>query len=272
MTERLRVTQLSFAFQAKRILDNLSFGPLQGGTVTALLGSNAAGKSTLLRCISGELAGQGSILVDQHPLEHWPRQHPSRPAYVPQEFAMGSSLRVFEAVLLACKQDGGWRVGTAQVDAVSHLLQLLDITPLAGRMLFELSGGQRQLVSIAQALIRQPHLLLLDEPTSALDLQRQCKVFELLRSLARQQGLCVVMAIHDLSQALRYADQVLILHQGRVAASGPPHQVITPQLLAEVYGVQAHLEQSSAGHWLVVVERALGTTTFMYNTLQGCSL
>ncbi len=257
MNERLLVQKLSVAFNRQPVLRDLSFGPVQAGTLTALLGSNAAGKSTLLRSLSGEIPSRGAVLCNRQPLEHWPAHYPARPVYVPQDLSMSTSLRVFEAVLLACKQGGGWGVSQGELDQVSRTLQLLEIAPLAAHMLDELSGGQRQLVGIAQAVVRQPQTLLLDEPTSALDLRRQYQVLNLLQRLVREQALCVVMAIHDINQALRYADAVLVLHDGRIIAHGPPLQVLTPALLAKVYGVQAHLEHCAAGHWMVMVEQPL---------------
>ena len=136
---------------------------------------------------------------------------------------------------------------------------MLEIEDLASRHLTELSGGQRQLVSLAQALVRSPRVLLLDEPTSALDLQRQVEVLELLRALARGQGLCVVIAIHDLNQALRFADQVAVLGGGRIVASGAPVEVLTPALLREVYGVEARLERCSRGVPFLAVDGSTRT-------------
>jgi iron complex transport system ATP-binding protein len=156
-------------------------------------------------------------------------------------------LTVFEAVLLAGKQGGGWSVTDAEADAVTRTLMMLEIEDLAERGLGELSGGQRQMVGLAQALVRNPRILLLDEPTSALDLQRQVEVLHLLRGLAERNGLCVVVAIHDLNQALRFADQVVVLSHGSIVASGAPTEVLTPVLLHEVYGVEARLEQCSRG-------------------------
>lgn len=243
----LTVAGLSMAFGARTILRDISFGPLPGGSVTALLGSNAAGKSTLLRRLAGETQGGGNITVLGQPLASWPPQHPHRPAHVPQDLAMASSLRVLEAVLLASKQGGGWTVAAAELDAVTQLLSTLGINALADRALATLSGGQRQLVSIAQALIRQPRVLLLDEPTSALDLQNQYEVLALLRRLAQARDMCVVMAIHDLNHALRFTDHAVVIHQGVVEASGPPLAVLTPALLHKVYGVEAQLAHDGLG-------------------------
>lgn len=253
----LEVRGLSAAYGRRRVLDGLDLAPLRPGTVTALLGSNAAGKSTLLRRLAGELRGPGTVTVAGRAVETWPPQHPNRPAHVPQDISIGSSLRVFEAVLLAAKQGGRWTVDHDELDAVTHLLKTLQINDLADRELAALSGGQRQLVSIAQALVRAPRVLLLDEPTSALDLQRQHEVLALLHDLSRTRSMCVVMAIHDINHALRFADQTVVLHDARVLAQGVPHQVITPALLAQVYGVSARVEACSRGHWQVIVDGSL---------------
>ena len=253
----LKVTDLSVSFAKRPILRRLSFGPLKAGTITALLGSNAAGKSTLLKRLAGELSGAGQVEVLGQPLESWPTFHPHRPAYVPQDISMNSSLRVFEAVLLASKQGGAWGVKDQELDKVSQMLQTLEIEHLADQELAALSGGQRQLVSIAQALIRQPRVLLLDEPTSALDLQNQYEVFDLLRRVARDQAMCIVMAIHDLNHALHFSDQVVVLHQGSVEALGAPLDVLSPALLNKVYGVQARLEVCSQGRPFLLVDRSV---------------
>lgn len=257
----LNVLGVSVAFDTRVVLRNLNFGPLRTGSVTALLGSNAAGKSTLLRRMAGELSGAGQVEVAGNAVESWPPYHRNRPAHVPQDISMGSSLRVFEAVLLASKQGSGWSVADDEMDAVTRMLQTLEILALADRELATLSGGQRQLVSIAQALIRDPRILLLDEPTSALDLQNQFEVLDLLRRLARDRSMCVVMAIHDINHALRFADHVVVIHQGGVEAVGPPLDVLTPGLLQKVYGVRARLERCSQGQPFLVVDRSVRRTS-----------
>lgn len=257
MTGLLSLSEVSVSFGKRPILQDISFGPLKSGSVTALLGSNAAGKSTLLRRIAGELKGPGRVEIAGQPVESWPAYHRNRPAHVPQDISMGSSLRVFEAVLLANKQGGGWSVDDDELDVVTQMLDTLGINSLSDRELAALSGGQRQLVSIAQALIREPRVLLLDEPTSALDLQNQFEVLDLLRRLAREWSMCVVVAIHDVNHALRFADCAVVLHDKQVEANGSPVDILTPPLLGKVYGVEARMETSSQGHPFLIVERSI---------------
>ncbi|HEY8565157.1 MAG TPA: ABC transporter ATP-binding protein [Beijerinckiaceae bacterium] len=212
-----------------------------GGEVVAVIGPNGAGKSTLFRRVAGLLGGPGEVLVTSH--------SGRPPCYLPQDTAAAAVLTVYEAVLLARKQGGrgGWRVDDADLALIDGVLGDLGIAELAFRNLAELSGGQRQLVSIAQVLVREPEILLMDEPTSALDLHRQIEVLALVRRLASARGLCVLVALHDLNHALRVADQVMVLADGRLVAAGPPRDVITPSLLEEVYGVRARVEPGGPG-------------------------
>ncbi len=122
------------------------------------------------------------------------------------------------------------------------------------RHLDELSGGQSQLAGLAQALIREPRVLLLDEPLSALDLNHQFHVMQLVREQTRRHGMTTLVVLHDLGAALRHADRVIVLKQGQLLADGPPAQAITPALLAHVYGVQARVEPCSQGLPQVIVD------------------
>jgi iron complex transport system ATP-binding protein len=255
----LTVEGLAVSYGRRLVLDAVTLPPLRGGEMTALLGPNAAGKSTLFRRIVGQLEGPGIVTVDGRALRRLAPQDPDQPSYLPQDTAANAVLTVFEAVLLAAKQGAGetrgrWAVTDREADAVTATLAMLEIGALAGRGLGELSGGQRQMVGLAQALVRNPRVLLLDEPTSALDLQRQVEVLGLLRAMARRDGLCVVLAIHDLNQALRFADRVVVLGGGRIVAAGAPTEVLTPGLLREVYGVEARLERCSRGVPLLIVD------------------
>ncbi len=251
---RVTVEGVEAAYGRRVVLRGVTLPELRGGEITALLGPNAAGKSTLFRRIVGLLDGPGVVALDGRGVAGLGPGDPDRPCYMPQDTAVNAVLTVFEAVLLARKQGGGWGVSDAEADAVSETLAMLEIEALAPRHLSELSGGQRQMVSLAQALVLRPRVLLLDEPTSALDLQKQVEVLDLLRALARQRGMCVVLAIHDLNQALRFADQVAVLGGGQVVASGPPEAVLTAALLREVYGVEARIERCSRGVPFVTVD------------------
>lgn len=259
----LSVRRVGAGYGARRppVLRDVTLPDLHGEKVVAVVGPNAAGKSTLFRRIAGLLDGEGEVRVNGRPVRDWPARHACRPCYVPQDGAGGgdAALAVFDAVLLALKQGGsgaaGWRVSDEEADVVTAALATFGIEGLARRGLAELSGGQRQIVTLAQALVRDPRVLLLDEPTSALDLQRSVEVLTLLRDLARARGTCVLVAIHDLNQALRFADSVAVVAEGTVVAcGGPPDAVLTATLLRDVYGVLARVERCSRGLPFVAVD------------------
>ena len=252
----LELRNVSVAYGSRAVLHDITTPMMRGGEVTAVIGPNAVGKSSLFRRIAGLIGGSGEVVVDGRPAAGWAQGDPDRPCHLPQETAVNAVLTVFESVLLARKYTAGWRVGDADVDAVTRTLALLEIDNLAMRTLGELSGGQKQLASIAQALVREPRILLMDEPTSALDLQRQVEVLTLVRDLARSRGLCVLIALHDLNQAVRFTERVLVLKDGRVAACGAPRDVVTARMLRDVYGVEARIETCSDGMPMVLVDRS----------------
>jgi len=228
------------------VLSGLSAGPFQAAEMVAVIGPNAAGKSTLLRRIAGLLAGSGQVLAE------------GRMAYMPQQSAVGAALSVYEAVLLARKQGReSWRIDDRDMAAVDAALDALDLAELASRSIGALSGGQMQMVGLAQALAREPDILLLDEPTSALDLHRSHEVLALLRRWCRERGLIVLAALHDLNQVLRYCDQALVIAEGRLVAQGDVSQVLTADLLRAVYQVRARLEPCSQGIGHLIIDGAL---------------
>lgn len=246
MVKRLALSEVGVAYGKRQILTDVTTPDLLGGEVVAVIGPNAAGKSSLFRRIAGMASGAGSVEIVS----------PSgkAPCYLPQDTAVNAVLTVYESILLARKQGGSWGVGDDELAAIDQALHDLDIAELAFRGLGELSGGQRQLVSIAQTLVRQPEIMLLDEPTSALDLHRQFEVLSLVARLAREKKICVLIAIHDLNQALRIADKVMVLAKGRLVALGSPREIITPALLEEVYGVVARVETGDGEAPFVVVQ------------------
>jgi iron complex transport system ATP-binding protein len=244
----MRLEGVGASYGRKTVLRKVTTPAFTGGDVVAVIGPNASGKSTLFRRMAGILAGPGSVVVDGA------RQAEKAIAYLPQDVATNAVLTVYEATLLARKQDAAWSVSASDMAVVDGVLASLGITGLAPQNLGELSGGQRQLASIAQVLAREPEILLMDEPTSALDLHRQIQVLEFVRSLARLRGLLVFVALHDLNQVTRYADHAVVMAGGTVRASGRVFDVVTPEILREVYRVEARIEACSRGRFQVIVD------------------
>jgi iron complex transport system ATP-binding protein len=245
---RLSVEGLGFAYGRKEVLHDVTLSGLASGQVTALLGPNAVGKSTFLRCLAGLQQPTGRIALAD-PVERvvTPAQLRQQVAYLPQDHASSAVLTVFEAVLLARQQRAAWTVADADLQRVGVALGTLGIQELALRYLNELSGGQRQLVSIAQMVVRDAPIRLLDEPTSNLDLQRQLEVLRLLRRVAVDEDRAIMVALHDLNLAARFADQLIFLHDGTIRAAGPPLEVLTAELLEAVYGVVADVWTTADG-------------------------
>ncbi|MGO4704397.1 ABC transporter ATP-binding protein [Microvirga sp. 2MCAF38] len=240
MVATLQLKDVGVRYGKQSVLSGITTPVLRGGEITAVIGPNAAGKSSLFRRIAGLLDGPGELA-----LSHGGSGIASRICYMPQDTSVNTVLTVYESILLARKQGTERRVRDEDLAAVDDMLTALRIEPFAFKGLSELSGGQRQLVSLAQTLVRDPRILLLDEPTSALDLHRQVEVLSLVQNLARQREICVILAIHDLNQVLRVADRVMVIDQGTMVACGPVGDVITPGLLKSVYKVSGRIEPCS---------------------------
>ncbi|SDL58775.1 iron complex transport system ATP-binding protein [Modicisalibacter muralis] len=238
----LRIECLSCRMGGQPILHRVDDLEAWPGEITALVGPNGAGKSTLLKNIAGLVTAAGGIVLDGASLSNTSfTARAQKLYYLPQDIGSNSVLTVFEAVLLA-RRTRTSEHGHEALYKVRDTLRALELEDLAERALATLSGGQRQRVAIAQAVVREPRLLLLDEPTSALDLHHQLQVLEWLSRLARERGIVVIMAIHDLSLAARFAAHVWMLHQGRSVAHGTPGDVLTRARLREVYAIETHIE------------------------------
>ncbi len=232
-------------------VEGVSTPVLSAGTLTAVIGPNAAGKSTLFKRIAGLLNGPG--LIDLQGARQPPKE---AIRYMPQDTHANAVLTVYESILLAAKQGGGWRVKDDELAGIDRVLDALQIRDLAFRNLGALSGGQRQLVSIAQVLVRKPEVLLMDEPTSALDLYRQVEVLSFMQAFARQNAMLVLIALHDLNHALRFCRNTMVIADGRLVAAGPSEMVITQDLLRRIYRIDARIEQCSRGERHIIIDRA----------------
>ncbi|WP_439597715.1 ABC transporter ATP-binding protein [Falsiroseomonas sp.] len=248
MSARLDLDAVSVRYGEHDAVRGVSLSA-RGGEVLALLGPNGSGKSTLLRAAAGLLRHEGRVV--HHGLDR------AGIGFLPQDNGARTALTVLETVLLGRLRVLGMRVAEAEVARAIAALDRLGIAGLASRLLGELSGGQRQMVFLAQLLCAEPAALLLDEPTSALDLRNQFELLGLLRRLARDHGLLVIVAIHDLNAAAAFADRLAVLCQGRLVGCGLPEAVLTPRLMAEVYGLEAELHVTPRGQRAIIPVAAL---------------
>ncbi len=245
---RLSLDGVGARYGGRLAVEGVTTPAFEGGQVVAVVGPNAAGKSTLFKRVAGLLEGPGAVRLEGS------ARGSGAIGYLPQHGSANAVLTIYESVLLARKQGSSWGVADADLAVVDRTLAALGLQGIAFRDLGELSGGQRQVVGLAQALAREPEVLLLDEPTSALDLQRQIEVLAFVRRLAAARGMVALVALHDLNQALRFTDQTLVIAGGRALACGPSAAVIDEGLLRDVYRVEARIEACSRGLRHVIVD------------------
>lgn len=226
----------------RRVLDDVSVA-LTPGSLTALVGPNGAGKSTLLRALADlvPLAG-GDVRLGGVGTEADGARRSRLIAFLPQDRTVHWDLTVAHVVALGrLAQETSPRAATAaDRAAVDAAMRRMDIAHLAGRPIQGVSGGERARVLIARALAQETAILLADEPVAGLDPAHQLALFELLRELARE-GRTVLVALHDLSLALRFADRLVALHEGRVAADGSPRAALSPEVVARIFGIQSRV-------------------------------
>ena len=245
----LNIQNLSVAYKRTIVLRDIS-ATLPAGKITALIGCNGAGKFTMLKAISGLLPMSGKLSLAGSEIEGAGPHH--NITYMPQDTSATSSLTVLEVILLGRLRSLGLSVPTQMVNEAYQILNAFGLSSLQTRTLDAVSGGQRQLVFLAQALFRNPHVLLLDEPTAALDLRHQLLVLETLRRFVDETGSVVAVAMHDLTLAAQFSDQVIGLKNGCVLTSGPPDRVMTPDHLREMYGIEAEVHRTKLGHLQVM--------------------
>ncbi|MGR4869106.1 ABC transporter ATP-binding protein [Variovorax sp. LARHSF232] len=253
-----RIDALGVAYGGRPVLSQLSLADVAPGSLVGVLGPNGVGKSSLLRAIAKLVPAQGHARLGGLDLLHCRHdEHLAHVAYLPQTLPQASTLRVLEVVtgaLRATCPDLPAGEREARLQAVLAELQLL---PMALRRLDELSGGQRQMVGLAQVFVRRTPLMLLDEPTSALDLRWQMLALQALRQAARERGAIVCLAMHDLNLAARCCDRLVLLGARGLLADGVPSAVLRSDMLREAFHVEARIERTAGQAQVVLVERAL---------------
>ena len=250
----LDIKDLSFSFGDIEILKDITLD-FERGSFVGIVGPNGAGKTTLLKCALGLLTPKrGKITLEGRDIRSLTKREQSRAmGYVPQADTTTFSVPLYEAVLLGRRPHIDFALKKRDFEVVDSLVRELELSNLADRSINELSGGEKQKVFIARALAQEPTALLLDEPTSALDLKHQIEVLSLLMDLVESQNKLVVVVMHDIHLASRYADCLVMLKGGRIHSLGPPKEVITEETLFTVYEIESSVNWTVYGPQIDVI-------------------
>ena len=253
----LEAEKLVFSAAGRTIIEDLSL-QVPAGDVLAIIGPNGAGKSTLLKMLTGQLTpSSGAVRLQGEAVNSLaPSAMAKVLAYVPQGPQAPPDILVRELVSYGRHPHRAWYMGSRAEDeeAVERALERTGLLDLAKRPVGLLSGGERQRAWLALALAQQPQVLLLDEPTTFLDVCHQFELLDLLRRLNEEDNLTVVLVLHEINHALRYAKRVAVIKDGRLAALGYPWDVVTPELLRQVFRVQGEVVADSDGRAALLMQ------------------
>jgi iron complex transport system ATP-binding protein len=235
----LEACNVSHSYNEKPALREISLS-LSQGQIIALIGPNGSGKSTLIKSLLGHLAASGEILWQDKPIRDWRLRDLAKiVAYLPQSPRHDPGQTVADVLRLgrAARWGPFGLESSADERVVVEVAKLLQLHDLLDRPVEEMSGGQRQRVFVGRCLTQEPLALLLDEPNTFLDLKHQVDLWALLKNLAKEKSLGILVASHELNIAGSFADRLILLHEGRVAATGTPDAILRPEILSPVYGV-----------------------------------
>ena len=251
---KLKIKNISFSYNSRPTLDDICL-EVGSSELLVIVGPNGSGKSTLLRCMDRILKPQrGTVLLCGQDIKGMKKSRIAKlVGYVPQVSPRVFPTTVFDAVLIGRRPHLGWRNNEKDIDKVMEVLKLLKIEGFAMRDFGRISGGEQQKILLARALVQETEILLLDEPTSNLDIRHQLEAIEVVKGLVREKSLSVVMSIHDLNLASRYADRMVMLNRGRICGAGTPASVLTPELIEHAYGVRTIVKSESGKPYIIPV-------------------
>lgn len=253
MNIKLSVQNLEFAYRSTPVFSGMNM-KIPKGSLVSVLGPNGSGKSTFLKCVDRILSpNDGKIYIDQEDVSSLERMELAKKiSYVPQSSVRVFPHSVFEIILMGRRPHLGWTSSGEDEERVWDVITLLGLEDIALDPFNELSGGQQQKVLIARALVQDTDLMLLDEPTSNLDVWHQLDVMKIVSEMVNKKGITTLMAVHDLNMASRYSDLIILMKQGIIHAAGTPWEVLTPDHIAKVYGVEAKVHRQDDGNPVII--------------------
>jgi iron complex transport system ATP-binding protein len=239
----LEVKNLSFCYgKTCPIFQDLNFN-IESGEIISILGPNGSGKTTLLKCLNRiNEPSNGHVVFNGIDLKHLGmKEIACYMGYVPQEIRSSSSINVIDAVFMGRTPYANFKMCKNDRNIVFETIDLLNLNHLSFRMLNELSGGERQKVYLARALVQEPKILLLDEPTSNLDIRHQMETLEIIRKISTDKKMSVIMTMHDLNLAVRYSDNIILMKRGKFYTKGGIGKILDPGIISEIYDVEAEI-------------------------------
>ncbi len=239
----LSIEKLVFSFGETPVLKEISLS-LEKGQVLSVVGPNGSGKTTLIKCILQFYRPVGgSVWIENRNAAAMKRRELARYlGYVPQNIPSMLPMSVFDTVLMGRSPYLAWTPRDYDMERVSQVLQEMELSHLAFRDIDRISGGQAQKVLLARSLVQDTNYMLLDEPTSSLDLRHQLEILEIVTGLAETRKVGVLLAMHDLNLAARFSHRIVMLRNGEIFCSGKPREVMTPENISQVFGVDAAVQ------------------------------
>lgn len=246
----LKIQNINYKHSSKFSLNNINLA--FDNNVTAIIGPNGSGKSTLIKCIvnmykcDGEMYYQGESIK-----KHKKEFVKEKVGYLPQTSQNDASITVFEAVLLGLMNTLTLKVSKKQEQKVNDILDAFELQHLAKNKINELSGGQLQMVLLAQSIIKEPEILILDEPLNNLDIHRQFSLLNIISNLAYEKKMIVIIVMHDINLASRYADNIVVMKDGNVYSHGTPKKVLTKEMIREIYKIDSEIYVNKQGKQVI---------------------